>query len=317
MRLYTLTFLLLLLLPLPASGATLLIQNDTDCEIINILIQPKGGTPFFARLDLLPGDNGEIENPDCTAGLRIDTGLELWTFPEISLQAINKLTFSDSDGITLAAQGPESKNVRSEGIALHLAPAKGDRPVCHLSNLRPAMPMKEVCSFLPSDIAYDDNGALLTGLGFGGMTWASRLIPAQPGQATEASRLEHMELRRPLTRADLDELLKTLAKQRYMPWQAEFPGKDMDFAETSDSDAFALLHKSIDDFLASAGSHKKHSLPACSQASIIMAPAERLAELNASDEPETDVQIFTIVLRPCTRTLLLDVAAYKGQNQAE
>lgn len=308
---------LLCLFPGQLRAAALGVQNDMEREIINILIQPKDGKPFFARLDLLPGDRDEIENPDCIASLRVDTGLELWSFPDISLGAVTTLKFTGSDPVRLHAVDHGKAEATYTGTPRQLAPGQYSRPVCELSRLRPAMPMKEVCAFFPKDVAYDDNGALLTGLGFANMTWAARLIPAQPGEATENSLLEHMELRLPLTRDNITNLLAALEKQGYVPWQAEMPGQDIEFAAAEPQKGEAVLADAINKFLRdnNPASHKQHA-PAikCASASIIMAPGDMLPGLNNADEPESDVQIFTIVLRPCTNTLLLDVAAYRGKD---
>ena len=83
----------------------------------------------------------------------------------------------------------------------------------------------------------DGNDAVLTSLGFAGLVWAARLSPgrADGAEADDGhALLDHVELRQRLTPETLAALRKTLADQGYRPWQAEFPGMDLNFMEMSE-----------------------------------------------------------------------------------
>lgn len=303
-----------------AQAAPLAIENRTGQEIINILVSG-AGREFYLRLDLLPAGRDAVENPDCTASLRLDTGLEFLRFADVPLAPAAKLVFEAGNCLALAKDGAELARVPA--TVERLAPGQGDRPVCSLDRFRPAMTMAEVCEILPGAMPRDDNGALLAGLGFAGLTWAARLVPASSGATGDSSGpagpdslLEHLALRRPLALADLAQLLAALGKQGYVPWQADFPGFEISLAAESAARSDAEIMRLAEAFIgqsAKAG-HGNHAIgEKCAEASVIMAPADRLPELMQADQPQQDVQIYTIYLRPCTATLLLDLAAYRGQ----
>lgn len=298
-----------------AQSAPLRIANETGQTILNILAQPAKKPGFFMRLDLLPGAGDEVDNPNCKASLRADTGLQFWTFPVIDLGKAKKLAFCADHSICLVYEAKDGKTMHIAGKATELTPQKHDRPVCQLDSFHPSMPMKDVCAILPGEMARDDNGALLTGIGFAGMTWAARLVPAQNGPITESSLLDHLELRRPLSAPDLIKLTDALCKKGYAPWQAEFPRLNLEFDPNADKEKQKqLLLNAMQRFLANQSgiSHKHANGEKCEEASVIMAPAKMLPALEKAEEPKADVQIYTIYLRPCAKTLLLDVAAYRG-----
>lgn len=297
-----------------ALAGTLSIANKTTRDIINIHVS-SAEKDFFLRLDLLPGATDSIENPELTADLRVDTGLELWNFQAVNLKQARNLSFFEGKPVFLDLTTVSGKVIRIDGAVQSMVPEHGGQPVCSLEKFHPAMTMKDVCAIFPDEMPRDDNGALLTGLGFAGLTWASRLIPARDENAKEDSLLEHLELRRPLAQADTEKLLKHLFQQGYVPWQAEFPGKDEQFGAEPAVRSEAHVLEQVDRFLASQlpVRHNDHSLgKKCVEASILMAPGNILPQLETADEPESDVQIFTVVLRPCTGVLLLDVAAYSA-----
>lgn len=308
----------LLLASTALAGAPLDIANKTNQEIINILAKAKA-SEFYFRLDLAPGASDEVENPGVKATLRADTGLEFWTFADVDLAGAKRLVFCPEHAICLVVEEKSGKSLHIDGKAQQLVPGAGAKPVCNLDRFHPAMPMKEVCDILPGQMPRDDNGALITGMGFGGLLWAARLVPAQNGPVTQNTLLEHLELRRPLTKADARAVTDALYAEGYVPWQAEFPGLDMEFAdEATPAERKKLLLANVERFLEAqaARGHRDHARQEkCEEASIIMAPAKMLPALENADEPTRDVQIFTIFLRPCARTLLLDVAAYRGNMQ--
>jgi len=311
---------LVLLAPLPCFCATLGIANRTNEEIIDIFAQFPG-REIFMRLDLLPGASDEVENPDNVATLRVDTGLQFWTFRDVNLANARRLIFCNEHSVCIISENGNGETVHISGKADWLVPQKGDGHVCNLERFHPAMPMKEVCAILPHEMPRDDNGAFLTGMVFGGMAWAARLVPAQNGPILANSPLEHLELRRPLAAPDLAKLTDALYRQGYAPWQAEFPDFEIDFGGKDDKERQKrILIQAMNRFLANhaATGHKNHTIgEKCLEASIIMVPGNMLEALENSDEPTSDVQIFTINLRPCTRTLLLDVAAYRGHETSD
>ena len=180
------------------------------------------------------------------------------------------------------------------------------------------MTMQDVCALLTPDPPRDDNDAVLTGLGFADMLWAARLTPAQSHSADAAaqkideqsSRLGHLELWQPLTPASLQKLLGTLYTQGYAPWQAELPGLDMDFSEMADlelSRQKSLLDQALRHFM-EAGK---------GEATVMLAPAAMLPSLADADTPQSDVQLFTLILRQPSKMLVVDVAAYQGGNSKQ
>lgn len=307
---------LMLGLTTQAFATPLTLVNQTESGILNILAQtPK--KEFFFRVDLMPGSREDVENPGGKATLRADTGLQFWTFPQIDLAASKKLTFCKEHSICLVVEGKtETKHIA--GTSQQLVPTKDDNPVCNLDNFHPTMTMGQVCAILPGEMPHDDNGALLTGIGFGGLTWAARLIPVQSGAITDKTQLEHLELRRPIDKNDLARLLGVLTERGYAPWQAEFPGIDMEFDPNADPNRKKeVLLANLAGFLAAHvdKGHKNHALKEkCDEASIIFAPSKLLPALENADAPPQDLEIYTLILRPCTNTLLLDVAAYRGEK---
>lgn len=307
------------------AAETLEIRNQTSGEILNILVEPEKGKSFFLRLDLAPGAAASVENPDCEAALRADTGLQFWSFPPLSLKDIKLLTFCGDHEACVIVEKKNGETGHESGRIANLVPQKGSKPICELSRFRPGMPMKDVCVFLEPDLAEDDNGALLTGLGFAGMLWAARLVPERNGPVSGNSILEHLELRKPLTDSDITEILNTLYRQGYTPWQAEFPAMDIDFVDMpkkDDSDAKALLADAVQKFLQSwkTGDRAPQINTAAdegAEASIMLAPRTNLEALANADNPSEDVQLFTLTLKPLSSTLLLDVAAYRGSQDAQ
>lgn len=311
-----LLFCFLGLLASPAFASTLTIRNLSDQGIINILAATPG-REFFLRLDLLPGGSDSFENPACEANLRADTGLEFWSFRNVDLAAARQLVFCGRHPVCLAVEQTDGKERHINGVASSLVPRKGEKPVCSLDQFRPGMTMAEVCDLLADTMPRDDNGAILAGLGFAGLPWAGRLIPTDSGAMTPEARLRHLELRRPLNAADAERTVRFLVGQGYVPWQGEFPGKDIEFAEKPAKAAEELALAAIGDFLkVPPGRHKNHAAgEKCAAASILFAPKADLPALANSDEPDRDIRIFTLALRPCAHTLLLDIAAY-GKDEA-
>lgn len=291
--------------------ATLEITNQTRQEIINIQGTPLAAKPiFFLRLDLDPDKSEILDNPACVANLRVDTGLEFWFFDNVPLQNISRLIFCGEHPACIAV-GHEKDSLLHIGARVeNLVPQPGQKMVCELSSFRPLMPMGEVCSILDPDLPRDDNSALLTGLGFAGMLWAARLVPTQNGPVEEDSRLEHLELRRPFSIADMNKLLEYMQTHGYVPWQAEFPDVNIDF-DTAEGPGLdrqkALLNEAIKKF------QDGYSGAKDKEWRLLMAPAAIIGQLANADAPSSDVQLFTIIFRH--GVLIVDVAAYQGEKE--
>lgn len=305
-----------------ASASVLEIRNQSSSEILNIMIEPQnkkdGAEPIFLRLDLVPGAADKADNPGFRANLRVDTGLQLWLYKDVALEDAESLVFCPDYQGCLALRNKKGELGYAAVSLRELAPGHGSRPVCELGRFRPMMPMREVCAILEPDLPRDDNGACLTGLGFAGKLWAARLAPFQDGPITEDSLLEHMELRRKLSKSDVEETLDALYKLGYVPWQAEFPGGGMDFDGGAGLQARKeLVDKAIDKFLRSFSRRPPQVNNAAdeeAEASVLLAPADNLKALENADSPPEDVQLFTMILKPLSSTLLLDVTAYKGDK---
>lgn len=279
----------------------LLLDNKSTNEILNIFVDPenKDLSGFFLRLDLAPGKDEQVENPECTATLRIDSGLDLSRFENVPLtnaKRINILNNSEIEVIEI-----NGKRQIITGNVMPLLPQKGSKPVCELGKFHPGMPMKDVCSILEQDLPKDDNGAILTGLGFAGMVWAGRLEPERTKMLSASTPLEHLELRRPLNREEVLHILEKLYQQGYSPWQAEFPDNDIDFGsgEKARNSLLSLINSYLN------GYNEK-------EATILLAPLSILPALENSDVPDSDVQLFTITLKPSSDILLIDITAYQG-----
>lgn len=296
------------------SAPPLAISNQTDSEIINILVSPiSGQNEFFIRLDLAPGQSTNVENPECEAFLRVDTGLSFWFFKDMPLEKATRLEFCAKHPVCILIDKNAGEAGHYSGEVQSLIPAPGEKIVCELSQFHPAMAMSDVCQIIPEKTPVDDNGAFLTGLGFGGKIWAGRLAPNVGAKNMASARLEHMELRRPFSEIETREILEILYKQGYAPWQAEFPQATLDFANMPDEnigDRRQVLNEELSSFFA-----KKTATGNNSVATIMLAPANMLSSLANADEPERDVQLFTLILQPQSGVLTLDVAAYQGQER--
>lgn len=294
------------------AAGELSIGNQTRQDMLNIRFHT-GPKVFFLRLDMAPGQRAEVENPGGVADMRVDTGLELWAFPAVPVGEARRMTFCGEHTACMILELKDGIARHVNGQIQELVPQPGSRPVCELSQFRPGMTMNDVCSLLSMDAPRDDNDAILEGLGFAGQLWAARLIPgagepeAQDAAGMGREYLEHLELRRPLEEATLGQLLTALYAEGMTPWQAEFPGLDINFTEMPDlsvDQKRELLDQTVQRFLKAGRG----------EASFMLAPAAELPALTEADAPRSDVQIFTITLRPDSGTLLVDLAAYRGSS---
>lgn len=297
-----------------ARAGVLRVANETAGELLNVLVEPegKGEKSFFMRLDLSPGAEEIAENPDCEANLRVDTGLELQYFKNIPLKSLTRVALCGKHGGCLELEKTNGEVVHENGTIKPLVPQKGDRPVCELDRFRPKMPMKEVCAILEPDLPTDDNNSLLTGLGFAGSAWAARLSPARDGVVGGDTPLEYLELRGYLSENSVFAILNELYKRGYAPWEAEFPDANMDFANEKGSEA--RLAEAVKKFLAVKEIPPKANPEDIErEATLMLAPAKLLPSLASADSPPEDAQLFTIILKPVSGTLIVDVAAYAAE----
>ena len=291
-----------------AEPPTLSVQNLTEQELLSVRFSAaRQGSS--ARLDQPPCGEDALENPGGTQDIRLDMGFALWTFPGIALGELK--------GFAACGEHKESclqlfyrngKTEHRQGKVWSLLPEPGSRPVCALTRFRTGMKMQEACAILEKEAPHDENGAVLTSLGFADRIWAARLTPG-PGDPATAT-LEHLELRQVLTRDHLHALLQTLYTQGYCLWQAEFPGMDVDFTEMAsigEEQRHRILEQGID-LIFAAGT---------GDASIMLAPRSQVVALREADAPEEDVQLFTVSLYPASRTLLVDIAAYRADEAGD
>lgn len=285
--------------------ASLNIRNNTHMELLSI----RFSTPSmesFGRLDLPPGGEDTMERPEGTQDLRLDFGLVLWTFSRIELSHLQGITAcSEHNGPCLLLRRDKGKVEHRPGQLRSLLPQDG-RPVCSLTSFRPGMKMDDACALLEKNLLTDENGAVLTSLGFANMVWAARLTPGQ-GPVRSAV-LEHLELRQSLSADHLRALLTTLYQQGYCLWQAEFPGMDFNFTEMTAFDEERrrrILQEGVE-LMFSTGT---------GEASIMLAPRALLPALLDAEDPQEDVQLFTVTLRPDSSTLLVDIASYAAEMQ--
>lgn len=290
----------------------LTVENRTGSELIGIRVERKEGREIIG-LALGPGGDDTLENPGGTAGLRLDLGLALWFFDDVPLGTARRMTVAEADGgpaLTLATADRGGERRTLKGRAQSLLPEAGARPVCELTRFRPGMRMDEVCAVVEADPRRDDSEAVLTTLGYAGVTWAARLTaaPAMGGaDGTPGGRvLAGVELRQILTRERLDAVRGLLAKQGFAPWQAEFPGVDLNFAgmDALPRDRREALLQQILDLFMEAGS---------GDAGITLAPADMLPSLANADDPPEGVRVFNLTLNRSTGILVVNMAAYNSQ----
>lgn len=306
---------LLLARPCPAAPTgeaaeppTLNIRNLSGQDLLGIRFRA-AGEESFARLDLPPSGEDALENPGGTQDIRLDMGFALWNFPAVRLDALTGIAACGAhEQACLILVHRNGREEHRRGEVWNLLPEPGSRPVCALTSFHTGMKMRDACDIIEKNAPRDETGAVLTSLGFADLIWAARLTPG-PGDPATAL-LEHLELRQVLKREHLRALLRTLTAQGYALWQAEFPGMDFDFTEMAAIDEekrHAILEQGVD-LLFAAGT---------GEATIMVAPKTQIPLLREADAPEQDVQLFTISLQPASRTLLVDIAAYRAERDGE
>lgn len=289
-------------------SATLAIANMTSGDLLGVRFL-QSGQEHFARLDLAPGMEDVLENPGSSADLRLDMGFELWFFDKVPLAETDRLAACEEKGAPcLILTGHDSAQRHVKGRVQSLLPTPGSRPVCELTRFHPGMRMEDACALVEPQPQRDDNDAVLASLGFAGLVWAARLSPGRSevqGGDEDGGRalLDHVELRQRLTPENLAALRKTLADQGYKPWQAEFPGMDLNFMEMTNmtpEQQADILERAVSTLMASDKG----------EGSLMLAPAAMLPALANADGPQGDVQLFTVTLNRASGTLVVDMAAY-------
>ena len=287
--------------------SAVLISNRSRSDLVGVrFVQPQGVS--LSKLDLAPGMEEELENPGGEAELRLDLGLELCTYRKVALDGLKTLTLCPDHRGCIVLKGEAGAPAHLAGECASLLPQPGETPVCALDKFRPGMTMRDACGLISAAYRADDS-AYVTSLGYAGLVWSARLYAggSQAGGDATSERLEDIELRQTLTPEHLAAVRAELARQDFVPWQATLPGMEIDFADmgyAGPGDREALLKACLDLFLKSGKG----------EASVMFAPRALLPELATADAPREDVYLFTLMLRRDSGTLLLDMAAYTGEE---
>ena len=287
--------------------SSMLVSNRSRSDLVGVrFVQPQGVS--LSKLDLAPGMDEELENPGGEAELRLDLGLELCTFKKVALDGLKTLTLCPEHRGCIVLESGEAAPRHLAGECRSLLPQPGETPVCALDKFRPGMTMRDACGLISAAYRADDS-AYVTSLGYAGLVWSARLYAggSQAGGDVASERLEDIELRQTLTPEHLAAVRTALARQDFVPWQASLPGMEIDFADmgfASPEDREALLKAGLDLFLKSGKG----------EASVMFAPRALLPQLATADAPREDVYLFTLMLRRDSGTLLLDMAAYTGEE---
>lgn len=288
----------------------IVISNRSHNDLVGVrFIQGKNVS--LSRLDLAPGSDEELENPGGVAELRLDLGLSLCSWKNLALNGLHNITLCAEHENCLILTHTDGVPRHEIGNCTSLLPSQGATPVCTLNKFHPGMTMKDACGLVNTSNTTDDN-AIITTLGYAGLVWNARLYAAGiTDKGTDISRqLEDIELRQILNTDNLKAVRQTLDEQNYVPWQATFPGIEIDFTDMKDfgqSYGQGLLEQCIRMFLTRGRG----------EASIIYAPVDILPDLATADTPRHDVQIFTLLLRRDSDTLILDMSAYSGEEIRE
>ena len=283
---------------------TILVSNRSHNDLVGIRVI-QDGTISLSRLDLAPGNDEDLENPGGIAELRLDLGLSICSWKEVDLNAARVIMACPAHEGCIVVTDANDQSVHLSGDCKSLLPAPGDPPVCTLDSFRAGMTMRDACGLINTAYTADDS-AYLTSLGFAGLVWSARLY-AGMSEDVASARLEDIELRQVLDENSLHAVQTALDSQGYVPWQATLPGIEMNFTEMGDMDAVGqreLLTLAISSFLRGGRG----------EASILFAPAGMLGELTTGDAPSLDVQLFTVILRRDSDTLILDMASYSGDE---
>ena len=286
---------------------TLLLSNKSHHDLVAIRLSD-GTTTSFARMDLGPGSEDELENPGGTVEVRLDLGLSLCTWKDINLSHVQSLTLCPEHETCLIVQRDKGQPLHVRGTRESLLPAADARPVCSLEGFHTGMTMKDACGLIKTYYTMEEDVYLAT-LGFANQVWSARLY-ANTDNARELgdAQLENVELRQTLSLPNLKGVLQALARQNYVPWQATFPGIEMTFSEMLNYPP--AVHSELIRVCTEAFLKQGRGI-----ASIMFAPKDLVQELATSPEfPQRDTQLYTISLHRDSDTLILDMTAYSVED---
>ncbi len=293
--------------PQAKEPATLIIQNKSHFELVALRITSADSTGF-ARLDLNPGDEDELENPGGTAVVSLDLGLVLGTWKDIPLDNAQKLTLSGDKGEYLLVQDAAGNEKGYTGELKSLLPEKDAKPSCSLDGFHTGMTMKQVCGLLESKNEMEDE-ILLASMGFANTVWSARLFASKDKNgSTDDAVLEGVELRQKLTGDTLRAVMADISQRhKYVPWQASLPGIELTFSDMAgyeQKDKDAVLSCALDAYLA----HCHGNI------SVQYVSADVMQKLVNSEVPDKDIQIYTISTHGASQTLIVEMTAYTFED---
>lgn len=296
----------------PAESATILIRNQSHRDLVAIRIFD-GTTASFARLDLGPGGEDELENPGGTAEIRLDLGLVLTSWDKVQLDGLQSLTLCPSHENCLIITGRDKNPVHRQGESRSLLPAPNAAPVCSITGFRAGMTMKDACGLMQNYYTMEEDVYLAT-LGFANIAWSARLYAnTERGEELENAVLENVELRQKLSPANLQAVQEALDRLGYTAWQATFPGMELTF-----SDMAGYTRESRNEILRVCTTSFLHQGRGIG--SIMFAPADLMARMsseNPDDLQGVSTQLFTISLHRDSDTLILDISAYSTEDMLQ
>ncbi len=289
--------------------ATFLIRNQSHRDLVAIRISD-GKTASFARLDLGPGSEDELENPGGRAEVRLDLGLVLDTWENVDLDRVQSLTLCSEHENCLLITHKDKTTEHRKGDSKSLLPAPNAAPVCSINGFKAGMTMKDACGLLQNFYTMEEDVYLAT-LGFANIAWSARLYAnTEKGEDLENAVLENVELRQKLTPANLQAVQDALTRQGYAAWQATFPGMELTF-----SDMLNYSQETRDEILRACTSTFLRQGRGIG--SIMFAPRDLMSRLASEEMQSVDTQLFTVSLHRDSDTLILDISAYNMEEMPE
>ncbi len=288
--------------PADPDAAVMLLTNESRQDLVAIRIS-SGETTSFARVDLVPGDEDEVENPGGTASVRLDLGLSLAQWDNVQLDHVLRLALCGSHDCCLAVTRAEGEAAHMKGTSRSLLPPPDSTPACSLDGFHAGMTMMDACGLLRDYDAMEEH-IMLAPMGFAGIVWSARLYAGEEsGEDLKNTQLESVELRQRLSDDNVNAVLAALARLKYVPWQATFPGAELTFTEMlsyTPGDRGSILNACLKAFRSqSSGSGV-----------IQYVPEALMKTLTSLQVPRGTTQIYTLTLHNDARTLSLDMSAY-------
>lgn len=292
-----------------AAGPTLLVRNKSHRDLVAIRVND-GTTTSFARLDLGPGGENELENPGGVVELRLDLGLQLTTWKDVDLLDVVSLTLCSDHENCLVVVTKDGSSTHLKGEASSLLPDKSAQPVCSLEGFRAGMTMRDACGLMQNFYTMEEDVYLAT-LGFANIAWAARLYAnTEQGETLETAVLENVELRQKLSVPNLQAVMNALKRLGYVPWQAAYPGIELtltDMGSYSEKARAEVLDTCTDIFL-----RQGRGI-----ASILYAPKDLIDKLASEEMQSVKTQLYTISMHRDSDTLILDMSAYNVDDVQE